>query len=215
MVKTIFFEGRVFQVVEENETLRFTTLKGECADLYEFLLCLMHAGIMQKVLLYDYNRKNPAVIDVHRGMSGCVDYKIRWQTDKGFIHQRKIFHVSMYNKVNEDVEIWEGDLQKLLFEVDDFYDKLPHISDYYFLRNPEDKGWRVIEEKEVNGNRMPEPKFEVPCRNWLNYWAHDGGDSNEQYADPKYRVAAAIYDLIEGSKGYKKFFGEYEEPEEA
>lgn len=106
--------GRVAVVVQWNE-LTIRQLSGSALPV-EFLPSLLKAAFDKETLeaaneLHS-NRKNPFVVQVRTGMSGCRDYFLRPLQDEvtrdAPIKGR--LHVSMAGKLNEDVRMWLGDL---------------------------------------------------------------------------------------------------------
>jgi hypothetical protein len=60
-------------------------------------------------------RVNPFAIQRRVGMSGCVDYTLRYLVDPTFADWRKggRLHISMHGKLNEGFSMWEGDFMEL------------------------------------------------------------------------------------------------------
>lgn len=61
-------------------------------------------------------RANPWYVNLYRGMSGCQNHELYSLQNLEFMNQKfaASIHVSMYGKLNCDLDVWLGDLPPLL-----------------------------------------------------------------------------------------------------
>lgn len=200
-VTTFVNHGQIFQLVRDDNQIRFTTIRGEAADFLDFLLCLNQAGVLKEVLLEHYSRENRKYeFTTRRGMSGCRDYYVRWQVDKGFIHKKRILHISMNSKLNEGIDIWAGDLQQLLFQDTGLAYFLPEV-----CASP--VKFNMYTEEEIQFN-LERPAFDVPSRNWLYNLKEDGEKTIEGFP-----ICQAFWKIVGGKEGYDAFF-KHDDPDD-
>lgn len=107
--------GRIAVAVVADE-LRIEQLAGDAmpANMLPGLLAEIPEVVELANELHK-TRKHPYGVEVRRGMSGCVDYKLRFLRD-ATINDTPVsacIHVSMYGKLNEPIRIWLGDLPPL------------------------------------------------------------------------------------------------------
>lgn len=145
----------------DNKTLKVSQVKGGTVDLNTFLQILesdKDFDIMTEIK-YGYERQNPYKIICHEGMSGSLDYYIEWiegYADVFPITRRKhIFHISMYDKLNEGVDVFIPDFILLLPEL------RPYWEETYFVEIP------IIDPAEyIDPNTPPTTEDFVPGMGW-------------------------------------------------
>lgn len=66
-----------------------------------------------------YGRQNRYAVEVRDGMSGCRDYLVREERDSALKDHpiRGGVHVSMYGKLNENIDVWAGDAVPIIVEM--------------------------------------------------------------------------------------------------
>src|SRR5690606_10167898 len=106
----------------EHDHIQMKRLAGPPMPARLILLLLKNVlpeGWKDRAETLHIERKYPWRVDVHEGMSGAVDFTLRYLRDERFadcpIGGR--IHVSMNGKLNEGLDIWLGDLPPLLSEM--------------------------------------------------------------------------------------------------
>lgn len=110
--------------LKRDETNRITIvpLKGNALPI-EFLLSLLDAGLGEgwekEAENLHLSRKNPWQVSRYVSTSGAEDYHLTvlsnpdWQ----YFYRSAHVHISMYGKLNEDLNLWLGDIPPLLNEI--------------------------------------------------------------------------------------------------
>jgi hypothetical protein len=128
--------------------------------LREAIIFLHDAGILEEMIKdsREFSRTSPYEFTDHVGMSGSIDYYIRWYTSKGeFKGIRKtklLVHISMSDKLNEGIHCFGPDLIAWLW-----YE--PSINTYEILSMPK----QVVYPLEVPDDTYPTGKtffFPIP-----------------------------------------------------
>jgi hypothetical protein len=118
--------------------------------LREAIIFLHDAGILEEMIKdsREFSRTSPYEFTDHVGMSGSIDYYIRWYTSKGeFKGIRKtklLVHISMSDKLNEGIHCFGPDLIAWLW-----YE--PSINTYEILSMPK----QVVYPLEVPDDTYP------------------------------------------------------------
>lgn len=100
---------------------------------------------------YARTRKNPYIVQTRTGMSGCMDVLVRELRNLALRDMPIIggLHISMTDKLNEDVSLWLGDIPAIWDELRDMYD----VDDVHIYEVPlprvEDWNWRVARDGEI------------------------------------------------------------------
>ena len=222
MVKTIFCNTEnkkaVYQAVIVNDsTLKFTTLRGEAPTIEEFLTALRVAGILKNALKYHKRENSYWELLIREGISGCRDYSVRYSksSEWDFVHKKRVLHVSMAGKLNEPVNIWLGDLEVIIKQDEDWWNKLPAVASSTL------EGWSCREEERVQyEGEYAGVKFPIDYGNFLHVWSnpdkyHHTKEEYEQWEE-KYPIAAAYLSLLEGEyvEGKTPKVPDYSEDEE-
>ncbi len=124
--ETSDLQGRIAVAINFDE-LRIEQLAGNAMPvkmLPDLLAEALGEGIESANAL-NRGRKNPHTVERRIGMSGCRDYMLRVLLDAEINNApiKARIHVSMYDKINEPIRIWLGDLPPIfaaMVEKDEF-----------------------------------------------------------------------------------------------
>lgn len=130
-----------FKYDEATNKVTIASLKGNALPV-EFLLSILNAGLGEGWEKEAENlhllRKNPWLVSRYVGTSGAEDYYLTilsnptWQ----FSYKAAHIHVSMYDNLNEGLDLWLGDIPPLLSVLFENY-KSSEL-DYIYVYIPKD-----------------------------------------------------------------------------
>lgn len=148
----------------EHDHIRMKRLAGPPMPARLILMLLENVlpeGWKDRAETLHRERKYPWRVDIHEGMSGAVDFTLRYLRDEAFsdcpVGGR--IHVSMNEKLNEGLDIWLGDLPPLLSEM---ARHLPCII-FPYKQSPADFGYgRPPKENEIREGGINIISWEPP-----------------------------------------------------
>lgn len=106
-----------FAVAVEGEIFRLQQIAG-AAPHFKVLLPVLATmpDVVKQANGCAMRRQNPYAVEMRKGMSGAVNYVLKERRDDSLLNYptRARLHISMYDKLNQDVELWLGDLVAIL-----------------------------------------------------------------------------------------------------
>ena len=158
----------------EYDRIQMKRLAGPPMPAKLILLLLdnvLPEGWKERAETLHIKRKYPWRVEVHEGMSGALDFTIRYLRDEAFSDcpVGGSIHVSMNGKLNYGLDIWLGDLPPLLSEM---ARRIPSI----IYPSPEDEiiSW---EPPSFDDWHLPGEAVYVPKRA-QQYEAYSGGETS-------------------------------------
>ena len=161
----------------EHDRIQMKRLAGPPMPARLILMLLdnvLPEGWRERAETLHIKRKYPWRVEVHEGMSGALDFTLRYLRDEAFSDcpVGGSIHVSMNGKLNEGLDIWLGDLPPLLSEM---ARRIPII---YPPKEDEDEGGNNIiswEPPSFDGWHLPGEAVYVP-KSAQQYETYSGGE---------------------------------------
>ena len=111
--------GRI--AVAVGQRFRLKRLEGNAPPVGIIPMVIAAMGESAVRIINDAHnrRRNRYAVEVRQGRSGCRDYLLREERDLAMKDHpiRCGLHVSMYHKLNQDVDVWAGDVLPLLISM--------------------------------------------------------------------------------------------------
>ncbi|MBP2070773.1 hypothetical protein [Thermoanaerobacterium butyriciformans] len=155
MIKHIHWEnknkeqGGILGLKRDEATNKVTiaSLRGNALPV-EFLLSILNAGLKEgwekEAEKLHLSRKNPWLVSRYVSTSGAEDYYLTVLSNPvwKYVYNTAHIHISMYGKLNEDLNLWLGDIPPLLNEIlknynssepDYIYAYTPTLNEHEFI----------------------------------------------------------------------------------
>jgi len=114
-----------YAILLQDGWLTFKTVSGQDCPVALFIDCLqaVDIDILKKANALHKTRRYSWRVNYRQGRSGSCDFWVEYLIDKELkiIRKSKKLHISMFNKLNEGVSLWLGDLYPILWS-DNFPD---------------------------------------------------------------------------------------------